>query len=512
MAFHKKADLMAITDLELVPYGNAHVLTRDPPTFKCQHGDKECYGNFVELCAQKHFSSKWWEFIVCEETSTDFSDEGVTKCAKQTDIDAAVILECAKGTEGPLLHLEAADKTPEDHKWVPWVVVDGKVMGEEDEFQDMVCDAYKGEKPASCKKSTRVDKVKASLYYESYCPGCEEFITEDLVAFHKKADLMAITDLELVPYGNAHVLTRDPPTFKCQHGDKECYGNFVELCAQKHFSSKWWEFIVCEETSTDFSDEGVTKCAKQTDIDAAVILECAKGTEGPLLHLEAADKTPEDHKWVPWVVVDGKVMGGQDEFQDMVCDAYKGEKPASCKKSSRVDKVKASLYYESYCPGCESIIRTQIKDIRGMKDIMAITDLELVPYGNAYVLTRDPPTFKCQHGDEECYGNFVELCAQKHFTDEEAWQVILCEETSTDFSDEGVTTCAKQAGVDASVILECAKGTEGPLLHLEAADKTPEDHKWVPWVVVDGKVRDRENVLDMICDAYKGEKPASCKK
>ena len=62
------------------------------------------------------------------------------------------------------------------------------------------------------------------------------------------------------------------------------------------------------------------------------------------------------------------------------------------------------------------------------------------------------------------------------------------------------------------MVLECAKGTEGPLLHLEAADKTPKDHKWVPWVVVDGKVRDKQPVLTMICDAYKGEKPASCKK
>ena len=507
--FHAMEDMMAITDLELVPYGNAHVITRDPPTFQCQHGDKECYGNYVELCAQKHFSDKWWEFIVCEETSTDFSDEGVTACAEKTDLNAATILGCAKGIEGPQLHLEAADKTP-SHKWVPWVIVDGKIMGEEDNFLDMVCDAYKGEKPASCKKTLGVEKVKATLYYESYCPGCEQFITRDLVEFHAMEDMMAITDLELVPYGNAHVITRDPPTFQCQHGDKECYGNYVELCAQKHFSDKWWEFIVCEETSTDFSDEGVTACAEKTDLNAATILGCAKGIEGPQLHLEAADKTPS-HKWVPWVIVDGKIMGEEDNFLDMVCDAYKGEKPASCKKTLGAEKVKASLYYESYCPGCETLIRSQIKDIRAMEDIMAITDLELVPYGNAHVITRDPPTFECQHGEKECYGNFVELCAQKHFSDEEAWKMILCEETSTDFSDEGVAACAKEAGIDAAVILECAKGTEGPLLHLEAADKTPRDHKWVPWVVVDGKVRDREPILTMICDAYKGEKPASCK-
>ena len=508
--FRAMEDMMAITDLELVPYGNAHVITRDPPTFQCQHGDKECYGNYVELCAQKHFSDKWWEFIVCEETSIDFSDEGVTACAEKTGLNAATILGCAKGIEGPQLHLEAADKTP-SHKWVPWVIVDGKVMGEEDNFLDMVCDAYKGEKPASCKKTLGAEKVKVSLYFESYCPGCESLIRSQIKDIRAMEDIMAITDLELVPYGNAHVITRDPPTFQCQHGDKECYGNYVELCAQKHFSDKWWEFIVCEETSIDFSDEGVTACAEKTGLNAATILGCAKGIEGPQLHLEAADKTPS-HKWVPWVIVDGKVMGEEDNFLDMVCDAYKGEKPASCKKTLGAEKVKVSLYFESYCPGCESLIRSQIKDIRAMEDIMAITDLELVPYGNAHVITRDPPTFQCQHGDKECYGNYVELCAQKHFSDEEAWKMILCEETSVDFSDEGVAACAKEAGIDAAVVLECAKGTEGPLLHLEAADKTPKDHKWVPWVVVDGKVRDKQPVLTMICDAYKGEKPASCKK
>ena len=509
--FRKLDDMMAITDIDIVPYGNAKVLTRDPPTFKCQHGEKECYGNYVELCAQKYFPEKWWDFLICEESSVDFSEEGVKNCGKMALVDPDVILKCAKGTEGPLLHLEAADKTP-DHRWVPWVVVNDRVLDDGENFLKAVCDAYTGEKPASCKKGLEAEKVKATLYYESFCPGCESLIRSQIKDLRETPDVMAITDLELVPYGNARVITRDPPTFQCQHGDKECYGNYVELCAQKHFSEeKAWQFIVCEETSTDFSEEGVKNCGKMALVDPDVILKCAKGTEGPLLHLEAADKTP-DHRWVPWVVVNDRVLDDGENFLKAVCDAYTGEKPASCKKGLEAEKVKATLYYESFCPGCESLIRSQIKDLRETPDVMAITDLELVPYGNARVITRDPPTFQCQHGDKECYGNYVELCAQKHFSEEKAWQFIVCEETSTDFSEEGVKNCGKMALVDPDVILKCAKGTEGPLLHLEAADKTPKDHQWVPWVVVDGKVRNREKVMDMICDAYKGEKPASCKK
>ena len=505
---------MAITDLDLVPYGNAHVLTRDPPTFKCQHGDEECYGNWVELCAQKYNPANWWNFILCEEASEQFDDQGVKKCAEQAGINAEEVLTCAHGTEGPLLHLEAADKTPADHKWVPWVVVDGKVMGEEDEFIDMVCNAYKGEKPASCKKSVKeAEKVKATLYYEVFCPGCRSFIQNDLVEFRKHDDLMAITDLDLVPYGNAHVLTRDPPTFKCQHGDEECYGNWVELCAQKYNPANWWNFILCEEASEQFDDQGVKKCAEQAGINAEEVLTCAHGTEGPLLHLEAADKTPADHKWVPWVVVDGKVMGEEDEFIDMVCNAYKGEKPASCKKSVKeAEKVPVALYHESYCPGCKSLLTGFLNKMHQNEDVMKMAEFDIVSYGNAHVLTRDPPTFQCQHGEKECYGNFVQLCAMEH-NKENYWDFLIAIDEAADYSDESVKKVAGETGLDGAVILECAKGTEGPLLHLKAADKTP-NHEYVPWLVINGKHIEHEKIqttfVKEICDAYKGDKPAIC--
>ena len=174
--------------------------------------------------------------------------------------------------------------------------------------------------------------MKASLYYESYCGGCEYFITNELNTFHGLADMMAITDLKLVPYGNAHVLTRDPPTFQCQHGEKECYGNFVQLCAMEHNKENYWDFLIAIDEAADYSDESVKKVAGETGLDGAAILECAKGTEGPLLHLKAADKTP-NHEYVPWLVINGKHIEHekiQTTFVKEICDAYKGDKPAIC--------------------------------------------------------------------------------------------------------------------------------------------------------------------------------------
>lgn len=326
---------MAITNIDFVAYGNAKVLTRDPPTFKCQHGDKECYGNWVELCAQKYNPENWWNYILCQEQSVDFSDEGIKKCAKGAGINAEEILTCAHGPEGPLLHLEAADKTP-DHKWVPWVDVDGYIMDEGEDFMKVVCDAYKGEKPASCQKYylSKAPKVPVVLYHETYCGACKELLRDFLDGMYNNEDISKMVEWDVVPFGNAKVLTRDPPTFECQHGEEECYGNFVQDCAIEHNKDKYWNFIVEMEIAKNYTDNIVMAYATQNDLDGKEILECAHGTEGPLLHLAAGDRTPE-HKYVPWLTIDGKHIDHEriwDDFVKEVCAAYKGEKPDICKQ------------------------------------------------------------------------------------------------------------------------------------------------------------------------------------
>ena len=173
--------------------------------------------------------------------------------------------------------------------------------------------------------------MKAQLYYEVFCPGCSHLILTEISRLRDIGDIWDITDMEFIPYGNAKIITRDPPTFECQHGEEECYGNMVELCAIKHNPDNWWDFILCEEGDPDFSDEGIRKCAKVGYVDGEEILTCSHGTEGPLLHLEAGDNTPE-HKYVPWLLVDGKLMGSGDSLKRMICDAYTGEKPAACKQ------------------------------------------------------------------------------------------------------------------------------------------------------------------------------------
>lgn len=162
------------------------------------------------------------------------------------------------------------------------------------------------------------------------CPGCENLITEQVYPFLKDKTLAKIVDMDFVPYGNAQVITKDPPTFECQHGEKECYANIVELCAIDQDSVKAWHFIFCEETRLDFTEDGIAQCAETSYLDPGLIMDCARDGTGALLHLEAAKKTPE-HSYVPWLVVDGQHIDTEKiTFKKAVCDAYQGEKPRAC--------------------------------------------------------------------------------------------------------------------------------------------------------------------------------------
>ena len=53
--------------------------------------------------------------------------------------------------------------------------------------------------------SPKADAIKVALYYESYCPGCREFITTQWYPTYKKLNGTGVLELELVPFGNAQV-------------------------------------------------------------------------------------------------------------------------------------------------------------------------------------------------------------------------------------------------------------------------------------------------------------------
>ncbi|EOA17829.1 hypothetical protein CARUB_v10006230mg [Capsella rubella] len=172
------------------------------------------------------------------------------------------------------------------------------------------------------------DNVKLNLYYESLCPGCQDFIVHYLVKVFD-SDLYTITDVKLVPFGNAKVSKN--LTVTCQHGEEECKLNALEACGIRTFTdpkSHYW-FIRCVENDTKHWES----CVKNYGFEK-YIYDCYNGDISKELILEYAKQTMSlkpPHEYVPWVTLNGKPLDDSvqslDDFVAQICKAYKGKAP-----------------------------------------------------------------------------------------------------------------------------------------------------------------------------------------
>lgn len=56
------------------------------------------------------------------------------------------------------------------------------------------------------------DSIKISVYYESLCPYCVDFINKELYPGYQK--IGDIVDIEMIPFGNAWVSERNMKNIK----------------------------------------------------------------------------------------------------------------------------------------------------------------------------------------------------------------------------------------------------------------------------------------------------------
>ncbi|KAL1558532.1 gamma-interferon-responsive lysosomal thiol protein-like [Salvia divinorum] len=194
------------------------------------------------------------------------------------------------------------------------------------------------------------DKVALELYYETLCPYCSNLIVNYLYKIFE-SDLISITDLKLIPYGNAKIKSNG--TIVCQHGKYECILNTVEACAidtwpkvKDHFP-----FIYCVESLVYHDNYTYWEtCFEKLGLDATPVMDCYNSDRGTKIELKYAAQTnalEPPHTYVPWVVVDGQpIYDDYRNFKSYICEAYKGTpKPSSCSESSvgRIRKVKIDL-------------------------------------------------------------------------------------------------------------------------------------------------------------------------
>ena len=192
------------------------------------------------------------------------------------------------------------------------------------------------------------DLVNFTLYYETLCPDCREFMSGQLwKAFQEVSDIM---NLVIVPYGNAKETWRNETKlwqFTCQHGANECWGNLLHSCFL-YFNPKTADhlpFIHCME-SDDQDDirNASIKCAQQFKIDLEPITKCMNSRFGNnLQHLNAqlTEALNPAHQYVPWVTLNGAHNDdiqnkAQDDLVGLICDTYTGDnKPAACDSAKK---------------------------------------------------------------------------------------------------------------------------------------------------------------------------------
>ncbi|XP_010543187.1 PREDICTED: gamma-interferon-inducible lysosomal thiol reductase [Tarenaya hassleriana] len=177
-------------------------------------------------------------------------------------------------------------------------------------------------------------KVTLSLYYETLCPYCADFIVNHLANVFENG-LISIIDLRLVPWGNA--LIRPDRTFVCQHGDSECALNIIHACAINAYPDveKHFPFIYCaERLALENRLNEWVNCLDMAGLSRALI-DCYTNGYGNLMEQRYAEETSElkpPHQFVPWVVMNNQPL--QKDYQNFmmyVCKAYGGNQvPEVC--------------------------------------------------------------------------------------------------------------------------------------------------------------------------------------
>ena len=154
---------------------------------------------------------------------------------------------------------------------------------------------------------------KIQVYIESLCPDCVDFITKSFKTFYENVQKPNLADIEFIPYGNAKEVYNEQTgkyEFECQHGENECYGNLIETCAiQVMGRVQSYSTILCIETNIasyekDF-DKTLEFCLSDDKTNLEEIKECVKSDIGNYYQHQMAQKTDTNHKWVPWIVVNG---------------------------------------------------------------------------------------------------------------------------------------------------------------------------------------------------------------
>ncbi|XP_062888430.1 gamma-interferon-inducible lysosomal thiol reductase-like isoform X2 [Mobula hypostoma] len=162
--------------------------------------------------------------------------------------------------------------------------------------------------------------VHISLFYESLCPDCRAFMEDELCPTW--ARMKEFLNLTLVPFGNAEVTQSTPSQqFRCQHGERECFGNMIQSCMIYHLknTSSYLPVICCMESARTVL-MAAQQCLQEhaPSMSWEIISDCVDEDLGSQLMYQNAERTSElepPHNYVPWILINGHFESNKGHFQ-----------------------------------------------------------------------------------------------------------------------------------------------------------------------------------------------------
>ena len=179
---------------------------------------------------------------------------------------------------------------------------------------------------------------------------------------------------------------------------------------------------------------------------------------------------------------------------------------------------KIQVYIESLCPDCINFITKSFKDFYESVQKPNLAEIEFIPFGNAnetYNNETKKYEFKCQHNENECYGNLIETCAIQMMGRIKSYSVIICIETNIENYEEDFNKtlefCLSDDKETLEEIKECVKSDIGNFYQHQMAQKTKE-HKYVPWIIVDDyhDKDDEKAIIESLIEYICGEDKTKC--
>jgi len=177
------------------------------------------------------------------------------------------------------------------------------------------------------------DKVNILAFEMSRCPFCSAWkqnFNDQVMMQEGLPDILNITEWF------AGTTLNSNGTFTCFHGPGECVGNKILLCARNLTGEAspwgWWNLGVCMQTNYTGVPGDAPMCAMKVGLDWDTINDCANGDLGTILLTESV-QLANQYKVTetPTIFVDGtEYVGGPNNPLRLICNLYKGTKPAGC--------------------------------------------------------------------------------------------------------------------------------------------------------------------------------------